>query len=643
MPAAPKYPGIYIQEVPSGVHTITPVSTSITAFVGYTRRGPVNDPVRLSSFADFERAFAGLDAASPLSYCVDHFFQNGGKEACVVRVVKDAVAAAVTIRDATTPVLHIAASSPGAWGNDLRIDVDYDTSNPSSQFNLRVVEYVKRNGAVVPGRTEVFRDLTLDSADPSYAVALVNAKSELVTLTRTAGSTDATATLRPLPTGTTGTVRPGAFPAVGAFTIDVMKGAGRTPIAAAIPVPLWGGSTLRPVPASLDAAVAAINAALGEAATTHPTLVGATARRIGNTVSVIPGPPDPNVSFRFKRGGVAWRLGLDASAARNVAHYAPGVGVTALGQVQVLPSGDDGISPSDAELIGNEALKTGIYALDTVDLFNLLEIPEASMGAGLMSVLTEAIAYCTRRRAFMIIDAPETVATAAQAQAWMSGTASPLHSRNAAIYFPRLRAPDPLKNGAVGTFPAVGALAGLYAHTDIERGVWQAPTGTNARITGATGLSYMLTNSENGTLNPLGLNALRVFPGMGVVSWGARTGSGADALADEYKYVPVRRLALFLEESLYRGTQWVVFEPNAEPLWSKIRLNIGAFMQTLFAQGAFQGQTPREAYFVKCDQETMSQDDIDAGRVNIMIGFAPLKPAEFVIIRIQQIVPAPQT
>lgn len=640
MPAAPKYPGVYIQEVTTAVHTIAPVGTSITAFVGYTTRGAVNDPIHIRSFAECERAFGGRDGASPLSFCVGHFFENGGVDAYVVRVVRNAVTAGVTVRNATTPVLDIAASSPGAWGNNLQVDVDYDTSNPASQFNLRVVEYVPRNGALVPERSEEFRNLTLDSADPSDAVDLVNAKSELVRLTRRAASTDA-AGLRPLPTGTTGTVRPGPFPATGAFTIDVMKGAGRTPVAAAISVPVWGGSTMRSVPASLDEAVIAINAAFGEVAATQPILAGATAQRIGNTVRVVPGPADPNVSFQFKRGGLAWRLGLDANAARNVGHYAPGVGVTALGQVQVLPAGDDGAAPTDAELIGDAALKTGMYALGEIDLFNLLVIPEASTGNGLIDVLNEAIAYCARRRAFMIIDAPETVTTVAQAQAWMSGPASPVRSSNAAFYFPRLRAPDPTKNGAVGTFPAAGALAGLYARTDIQRGVWKAPSGTDARINGAAGLSYMLTNAENATLNPLGLNALRIFPGMGPVSWGARTARGADALADEYKYVPVRRLALLIEESLSRGTKWVALEPNGELLWSQIRLNVGAFMQTLFVQGAFQGQTPHEAYFVKCDRDTTTQNDIDSGRVNIMIGFAPAKPAEFVIIRIQQIAAAP--
>ncbi|HKH91627.1 MAG TPA: phage tail sheath C-terminal domain-containing protein [Gemmatimonadaceae bacterium] len=765
MPVAPTYPGVYIEEVPSGVHTVTGVSTSITAFIGYTMRGSVDEPIHIFSFADFERAFGGLDSASPLSHCVKHFFQNGGTEAYVVRVAQNAKAAAVTLRNASIGVLDVAASSEGTWGNSLQLDVDYDTSNPASLFNLRVTEYVDRNGAMVPGRTEMFRNLTLNSADPNYAVALVNAQSQLVELkpastlafsssgtstsgvltlpevtslpvgyrvayrlngegpfevtiatpTPPAGATledalnavasdiataiqaksppgvtgaltpakdallftavvdaghpaerssiqfldastnsvtarlklgqanggteaDAAALVRPLPSGTSATFASLPLSTPGAFTLDVMKEPSATPVVAGISVPAWGGTSTRPTPATFDEAVAHINAALTELALIQPLLKGATAQRSGNAIRVLPGPTDPNISFRISTGGTT----PFTATTPNVGHYAPGVGVTALAQVSGT-IGNNGIAPTGADLIGNEATKKGLYALEDVDLFNILVIPEASAGPGFMNVLTEGIAYCARRRAFMIIDTPETIKTFAAAQAWMSSVASPLRSRNSAIYFPRLKAPDPTKNGIIAQFPAAGALAGLYARTDAERGVWKAPAGTTATIVGATGLSYTLTDRENGTLNPLALNALRVFPVIGTVSWGARTGRGADVLSDEYKYIPVRRLALFLEESLYRGSQWVVFEPNDEPLWSQIRLNLGAFMHTLFSQGAFQGRTPRDAYFVKCDKETTTPNDIDLGRVNIVVGFAPLKPAEFVIIQIQQIVPALQT
>jgi phage tail sheath protein FI len=196
---------------------------------------------------------------------------------------------------------------------------------------------------------------------------------------------------------------------------------------------------------------------------------------------------------------------------------------------------------------------------------------------------------------------------------------------------------DLLLNNALDTFVPCGIVAGVMARTDSQRGVWKAPAGLDAALNGVRGLQVNLTDQENGQLNPLGVNCLRSFPANGRVVWGARTLRGADQQADEYKYVPVRRTALFLEESLYRGTQWVVFEPNDEPLWAQIRLNIGAFMQNLFRQGAFQGKTPKDAYLVKCDKETTTQTDINLGIVNILVGFAPLKPAEFVIIKIQQL------
>jgi hypothetical protein len=210
-------------------------------------------------------------------------------------------------------------------------------------------------------------------------------------------------------------------------------------------------------------------------------------------------------------------------------------------------------------------------------------------------------------------------------------------SKNAALFFPRIKRPDPFHAGQLAAFAPCGAVAGIFARTDTQRGVWKAPAGLDATSVGAPELSVPLTNAEVGLLNPLGINCLRAMPGVGRVVWGARTRQGADRLASEWKYVPVRRTALYIEESLYRGTQWVVFEPNDEPLWSQIRLNVGAFMQNLFRQGAFQGATPQEAYLVKCDGETTTQTDINLGVVNILVGFAPLKPAEFVVIRIQQL------
>jgi hypothetical protein len=186
------------------------------------------------------------------------------------------------------------------------------------------------------------------------------------------------------------------------------------------------------------------------------------------------------------------------------------------------------------------------------------------------------------------------------------------------------------------SFPPSGFVAGIYARTDVTRGVWKAPAGVDASLTGVSGVTVPLTDLENGTLNIRGINCIRNFAVYGTVAWGARTLRGNDEVGSEWKYVPIRRLALYLEESLYRGLKWVVFEPNDEPLWAQIRLNVGAFMHDLFRQGAFQGTSPRDAYFVKCDKDTTTQSDRNRGIVNILVGFAPLKPAEFVIIKIQQ-------
>ena len=300
---------------------------------------------------------------------------------------------------------------------------------------------------------------------------------------------------------------------------------------------------------------------------------------------------------------------------------------------------DSAAIASGADFAGSESDKTGMHALDKADLFNLLCIPPDTRGGTTpKEAYQAAMQYCADRRAMLIVDSPAAWKTVADARDKLGnlGLTGPT-ARNAALYFPRLLQSDPLLEGQLDTFVPCGAIAGIMARTDVARGVWKAPAGTDAAVNGIQGLSVSLTDKENGLLNPLGINCLRSFPITGQVVWGARTLRGADQLSDEYKYIPVRRLALYIEESLYRGTQWVVFEPNDEPLWAQIRLNLGAFMHNLFRQGAFQGRTPREAYFVKCDKDTTTQNDINLGIVNIIVGFAPLKPAEFVIIKLQQI------
>ncbi|MET9245928.1 phage tail sheath C-terminal domain-containing protein [Nonomuraea sp. NPDC003709] len=300
-----------------------------------------------------------------------------------------------------------------------------------------------------------------------------------------------------------------------------------------------------------------------------------------------------------------------------------------------------------ADVIGDPVRRTGMQALLDVPIFNLLVIPPQlappasgtpdDRDARWAPVIDAAARLCVDRRAMLLLDPPFSWTTVANATSG-AGAGLPVTGvagRNAAVFYPRLTISDPA-GGPDLTVGPIGTVAGVFARTDTLRGVWKAPAGVDAALAGVRSATVALTDAENGGLNPLGVNCLRTFPVYSHVLWGSRTCRGNDEVGDPWKYVPVRRLALFIEETLFRATKWVVFEPNDEPLWASIRLNVGAFMDGLFRQGAFQGRTAREAYFVKCDRENNPQADIDVGVVNVDVGFQPLKPAEFVRIRIQQ-------
>ncbi len=283
-----------------------------------------------------------------------------------------------------------------------------------------------------------------------------------------------------------------------------------------------------------------------------------------------------------------------------------------------------------------EAEKRGLWALDKAKSFNLLCIPPLEDGKDIApQTRAAAIGYCEKRRALFIADPSVAWQSAKQAIAGLDA-AFPTRSSHVALYFPFLQAADPARAGKTMAVAPCGAVAGVMARTDAQRGVWRPPAGIDATLEGVLGPALKLSDSQNGALNALGINCLRTFAGSGSVIWGARTLAGADQAASQWKYVPVRRLALFVEESIQRGIRGAVFEPNAEPTWAKIRLNVGDYLNRLFRNGAFQGRTAREAYFVKCDATTTSQSDIAAGIANVVVGFAPLKPAEFVIITIRQ-------
>ncbi|QNH14591.1 phage tail sheath subtilisin-like domain-containing protein [Xanthomonas sp. SI] len=568
MPAALTYPGVYVEEIASGVRTISGVATSVTAFIGRALRGPLNTATVINGFGDFETRFGGLWVESALGYAVRDFFANGGGQAVIVRLYhadpaplanSNPPAAAAAQRPIDIGELHFLAADAGRWGNALRVRVDRDNVSAEAAASLGVAATALFNLTVrdsASGRSERYLNLTVVDSPRRVDRVLSGASS----LLRYAGAPD------------------------GSEAVEA------------------GGDAISVKEEGLLTAQKALD---------------------GKRNS------DPSADAAAEIAAVASaRTALDGVL--NAASQAVSDGLP-LTVADFLPA-------------GGEAAKQGLYALEQVDLFNLLCLPPYRAATDTIDVdtglVSAAAAYCEKRRAMLLLDAPKPWIDKDSARSGISDVDTDqvgTRSRNAALFFPRLRQPNPLRDGQIETFAACGAVAGVFARTDANRGVWKAPAGFDATLVGAPQLAVALTDAENGELNPLGVNCLRALPGAGRVVWGARTLRGADQLADEYKYIPVRRTALYIEESLYRGLKWAVFEPNDEPLWAQIRLNVGAFMHTLFRQGAFQGSSPRDAYFVRCDKETTPQNDINLGIVNVVVGFAPLKPAEFVVLRLQQI------
>ena len=282
--------------------------------------------------------------------------------------------------------------------------------------------------------------------------------------------------------------------------------------------------------------------------------------------------------------------------------------------------------------------EAGLLALESQD-FNLLCLPVGAGGDVSPAIHALAVGFCEKKRAFYIADAPHAwlVADDPVAMALREEDALLPASPNAGLYFPWFSAPDPLADGRSRDFAPCGAIAGVFARTDSDRGVWATPAGAAAGLTRSTGPSIVLSDHKQGLLNPLAVNCLRRSQRRTYV-WGARTRAGRDGLASEWKYVSVRRLFLFIERSVARGLDWAVFEPNDERLWAAVRLSVQRFLEDLFRQGAFQGSAQDDAFFVRCDRSTMTQADLDDGRLIVTIGAAPLRPAEFVVVSVRKLV-----
>lgn len=586
MPVVPaiSYPGVYIQEVSSGSHTIVGVATSITAFIGRTLRGPVNAPIITTSYADFEQTFGGSWSQSSLPDAVRDFYLNGGGQAVVVRLYH-------TSGTDTPPSMPPtpAVTVTEAPASDSQAANQLPAGGQSQAANQAIGKGQTQSGAGSQTKQPASSSTNVPApATPSSASSTTNAMLNVGGLTLEArdpgtwGNNLTAWTGNPDVRGDADAQSRYGLNQADLFNLFVKDNKTQTTEA-------FRNVTVQPnSPQRVDQVLA-----------------------LGSNLVFVPGPLPQSVNITANP-------------------------VTSPAKVETQIK-DDGLQLSSADFLGGEndtfdLDKKGLYALEKVDLFNLLCIPPYTNGDVDTNVVGTAASYCEQRRAMLILDPParwnnkQIVEQEMQDPVKNLGTSSP----NAMVYFPRIK-----RAGSWQSYTPAGAIAGIIARTDTQRGVWKAPAGLNATIAGISELSVPLTDLENGVLNPLGVNCLRTMPGVGPVVWGARTLQGADILSSDWKYVPVRRLALYIEESLYRSTRWAVFEPNDDVLWSQLRLSIGGFMNDLYRQGAFQGQSTKDAYFVQCDSTTTTQTDIDKGIVNIYVGFAPVKPAEFVILYIQ--------
>lgn len=567
-------PGFHVDEVATPPTGIAGISTAVAAFVGRTKFGPADTPSMVTSMADFQRMFGGLWIKSPMTYAVQDFFNNGGAQALIVRVF-----GWPTENDKSPSWIRADTSDPADLEKSIQgiatIAVNLTMQPPASQSVLILQ-------AASPGAWGNYLKVRFDSQNitPSTLEALGFKPGELFNMT---------------------------------VTFD----------------PPWGnGATERFTNVSVraDAGVRRID------------------RILKNASSLLayhwPEPPasPPNVDDMAK---------VVAEQDKHAENLPAGTG------------GSDGVyltQPEDYASPETMVAQKGLYALEKADIFQLLCIPRDRWGQDNRINTSRILQYCVSKRAFWIMDPKaspsdwDTTILGGQSpddliSAYLGG-ARTTDARNAAVYYPDVYVTDPttgrrMTNPDTGRDQNVGPcglVAGLFARTDATRGVWKAPAGhTDGAMVGVQEPVVSLNNDENGVANLAGINCLRSFSGSGTVVWGARTLYGAESLEDTYKYVPVRRLCMYIEESLSRGLQWAVFEPNNEALWSAIRLSVTTFLNGLMVQGAFQGSTQKESFFVQCDASTNSPDDIRNGVCNVVVGIAPLKPAEFIVLYIQQL------
>jgi phage tail sheath protein FI len=625
------HPGVYIEEIPSGSRPIEAVSTSIPIFVGEAKEGPVNQAEFILKWDDYKRLYGGVKSETDaMGLAVSSYYANGGGAAYVARLANGALPSSLPLTGATsfrpnnnvaanpwqnTAVFGVTAKEVGTGGDSITARI---TGLSGGTFTLTISDGTT---------TETYAGVTMNERSADFVVTTVNAASSLVTLTYLPGfselsGADQSATF-PQGSVTSGSLA-GAFPiaaldAGGLLKINVD---GDGVVAVDVPAKTTGNYDGTEIASLIQTAVEADHPGFTAAfASDVLTLTSPTAASY-SAVTFLPTPISD--ALNLTTGSPTVTSGIDNVTPAN-------------SPVRTLSGGSDGAAPGSSDY--KDFFGTQLVKIKDV---SIIVLPGKPLTDANRTIVDAAIAHCEATKSRMtIIDPP--VSTELKTAADVTALGAPTKTYGV-LYYPWLKVPNPFydadKNPAAAqtlTIAPSAAAAGMWGKIDGRRGVWKAPAGVNTGLLGVVGAEYEVEDGIQAQLNPLGINAVRRFPRFGHVFWGARTlATNADP---EWRYVPIRRTAIMIERSIFEGIQWAVFEPNNHNLWASLRLNIGNFMDGLFRSGAFQGERASDAYFVRCGLgDTMTQGDIDAGRVIAVVGFAPLKPAEFVIVRIQQIV-----
>jgi phage tail sheath protein FI len=574
MPVSPTYPGIYLEELPSTTHSVVAAATSNAAVIDWFPQGPVNQAVQITSLNQFNTVFGGLSEGSEGSYAVQQFFLNGGGFIWVVRVVPQGTGPGGSAAEPAFMELALNTSPPA--------NCYVSALNPGTWGNYLAIGLTLQSTPSPP----------LPSGTPPYTLQVIQLSS------------------------------PGVLP---------------VPPQQPTVLETYYGISLAPGDPSF---VMNVVNNVSQYVQIQPSVAGYVGSPPAET------PSSPPTSASPPTGWVALLNGSNGSWASDGSDFTDAL-LAQLGDSQTTPA----IIPALSQI--------------APAVFNLLLLPAAALlpSGDSSSVIEQAILFCQQNQAFFLVDPPppgtiqqNPVQVQTQFYPWLgststqpawvdptlndtsivtwAGTYSNSQNYSAATYYPWLTIPDPANNFQPRSVGPSGTVAGVYAKNDFNQGVWTAPAGTNAVLQGAT-LSVALNDSDSGILNPLGINALRSFPVYGNIVWGARTLAGSDLLQSQFMYVNVRRLTDFIEQSLVQSLKWAVFQPNAAPLWSSITLEVTSFLAGLFAEGAFQGTTATQAYFVQCNSSTTTPQDILNGVVNVIVGFAPVLPAEFIVLQIE--------